>query len=175
MYSNGANNRYSDTHVCCALPVGILETGTNDWDKTEFDSDGLYGMQFYGASASNVTNYQFLWNGSFPGANGYYFQSSGNGRIANDTCWNTQSAGGYHQIVSAGGVGVAPAGWDMIANQECSGLTKVTSLTGVVSHPLTTPATSSAPCTPGQMEDDANYHYVCTAPNTWKRSALTSF
>ena len=175
LYSNGANNRYSDTHVCCSLPVGIIETGTNDWDKTEFDSDGLYGMQFYGTSASNVTNSQFLWNGSFPGSNGYFFQSSGNGKIANDTCWNTQSAGGYHQIVSASGVGVAPSGWDMIANQECSGLTKVTTLTGVVSHPLTTPASSGAACTPGQMEDDANYHYVCTAPNTWKRTALTPF
>ncbi len=174
-YSNGANNRYTDTHVCCSLPVGIVESGTNDWDKTEFDSDGLYGMQFYGTSASNVTNSLFLWNGSFPGSNGYFFQSSGNGRIANDTCWNAQAAGGYHQIVSAIGVGISPTGWDLIANQECAGMTKVTTLTGIVAHPLTTPASSGAACTTGQMEDDANYHYVCTAPNTWKRVALTPF
>ncbi len=41
--------------------------------------------------------------------------------------------------------------------------------------PLTTPKSSSAPCTPGQFANDENYYYVCTAPNTWKRAALTSF
>jgi hypothetical protein len=40
---------------------------------------------------------------------------------------------------------------------------------------LTTPSSSSAACTAGQFTDDANYHYVCTATNTWKRAALSSF
>jgi hypothetical protein len=40
---------------------------------------------------------------------------------------------------------------------------------------LTTPASSSAPCTTGQFTDDTNYHYVCVATNTWKRVALSSF
>jgi hypothetical protein len=40
---------------------------------------------------------------------------------------------------------------------------------------LTTPASSSAPCSAGDFTDDANFHYVCTAPNTWKRVALSSF
>jgi hypothetical protein len=40
---------------------------------------------------------------------------------------------------------------------------------------LTTPASSSANCTAGQFTDDANYHYVCTATNTWKRVALSTF
>jgi trimeric autotransporter adhesin len=40
---------------------------------------------------------------------------------------------------------------------------------------LTTPATSSASCTAGSFTDDANYHYVCVAANTWKRAALSSF
>lgn len=40
---------------------------------------------------------------------------------------------------------------------------------------LTTPASSSAECTAGQFTDDANYHYVCTATNTWKRAALSTF
>jgi len=43
------------------------------------------------------------------------------------------------------------------------------------SETLTTPASSSAPCTAGQFTDDANYHYVCVATNTWKRAALSSF
>jgi hypothetical protein len=46
---------------------------------------------------------------------------------------------------------------------------------GIFTEVLSTPASSSAPCTPGQFTDDANYHYVCTAPNTWKRVALSTF
>ena len=38
-----------------------------------------------------------------------------------------------------------------------------------------TPASSSAPCTQGRVADDASYHYVCVAANTWKRVALTGF
>jgi hypothetical protein len=38
-----------------------------------------------------------------------------------------------------------------------------------------TPATSSASCQTGQIELDSNYLYACTAPNTWKRSAWSSF
>ena len=36
----------------------------------------------------------------------------------------------------------------------------------------TAPATSTSTGTAGQLEWDANYIYVCTATNTWKRSAL---
>lgn len=40
---------------------------------------------------------------------------------------------------------------------------------------LGTPANSSAPCDPGQSQDDQNYHYVCTSPNHWRRIALQDF
>src|SRR5271166_1087617 len=40
---------------------------------------------------------------------------------------------------------------------------------------LATPASSSAPCTLGQIGADAKYVYVCVAANTWRRSALSSF
>lgn len=38
-----------------------------------------------------------------------------------------------------------------------------------------TPASSSSSCTTGQLAYDRNYVYVCTGPDTWKRSALTSW
>ena len=38
-----------------------------------------------------------------------------------------------------------------------------------------TPASSTAACQTGQLEFDSNFLYACTAPNTWKRSALSSF
>ncbi|HVH76753.1 MAG TPA: glycosyl hydrolase family 28-related protein [Stellaceae bacterium] len=38
-----------------------------------------------------------------------------------------------------------------------------------------TPASSGAACNTGQLQADSNYLYFCTAPNTWKRAALSSF
>jgi hypothetical protein len=38
-----------------------------------------------------------------------------------------------------------------------------------------TPSSSSAACQTGQAEADSNYLYFCTGPNTWKRSAWSSF
>lgn len=45
-------------------------------------------------------------------------------------------------------------------------------LTGILQSPLTTKTSTSAG-TAGQVCYDANYIYVCTATNTWKRVALT--
>jgi hypothetical protein len=47
--------------------------------------------------------------------------------------------------------------------------------TGGIRCPLTTPASGTAAGTAGDIAWDANYVYVCTATNTWKRSALTAF
>ncbi len=38
-----------------------------------------------------------------------------------------------------------------------------------------TPASSSAACQTGQVQLDASYLYACTAPNTWKRAAWSTF
>ena len=43
---------------------------------------------------------------------------------------------------------------------------------GILQSPLTT-KTSTSPGTAGQVCYDANYIYICTATNTWKRVALT--
>ena len=50
-----------------------------------------------------------------------------------------------------------------------------TDLIGPLVQSLFTPASSSAACSVGQSWDDASYHYVCTAANTIKRIALTTF
>tara|TARA_R100000700_G_C3171119_1_gene145693 strand:- start:1664 stop:1948 length:285 start_codon:yes stop_codon:yes gene_type:complete len=39
----------------------------------------------------------------------------------------------------------------------------------------TFPATSSSTGTTGMIATDANYIYVCTATNTWKRAAITTW
>lgn len=38
-----------------------------------------------------------------------------------------------------------------------------------------TPAASTASCNVGELQADSNYLYFCTAPNNWKRAALSSF
>ncbi|MDP9039582.1 MAG: hypothetical protein M3O02_09970 [Acidobacteriota bacterium] len=38
-----------------------------------------------------------------------------------------------------------------------------------------TPATSSDVCVPPQIKYDASYLYLCTAANTWKRTAISTF
>ena len=40
---------------------------------------------------------------------------------------------------------------------------------------LATPASSTAACTAGTYEADANFIYICTSTNNWRRVALTSF
>jgi hypothetical protein len=87
--------------------------------------------------------------------------------------------------------------WSTVLNIDSTGLlitngvlgldlTKIPTLGGApnfggnVSSPmfkeaLTTPASSAANCTAGQFTDDASFHYVCTATNTWKRVALAAF
>lgn len=47
-------------------------------------------------------------------------------------------------------------------------------LSGILSQPLTTKSNTS-PGTAGQVCWDANYIYVCTATNSWKRVSLSSF
>jgi hypothetical protein len=49
----------------------------------------------------------------------------------------------------------------------------VNSLGGLISP--ATPALSTAACNVGQLEADTNYLYFCTAPNNWKRAALSAF
>ena len=96
-----------------------------------------------------------------------------------------QQAGAY--TVSAGQITFAeiPLTTDAISIRYLGGVTSFSgvvsndltiqgnlTLSGILSAPQTTKA-SNATGTPGQVCWDANYIYVCTAPNTWKRSPLT--
>ena len=50
-----------------------------------------------------------------------------------------------------------------------------TTFTGPVIIPTHTPASATATGAQGQIAWDADYIYVCTATNTWKRAALTTW
>lgn len=61
--------------------------------------------------------------------------------------------------------------WRNINIKSTSG----TTFTGPVIIPTFTPASASADGTAGQITWDADYIYVCTATNTWKRAALETW
>jgi hypothetical protein len=74
-------------------------------------------------------------------------------------------------VVAFPGLGAGVATLDASGNLSSSSTLAVQQYT----ETLHTPASSSEPCTAGTFTDDANYHYVCVATNTWKRVALSSF
>lgn len=83
----------------------------------------------------------------------------------------------YGVLIKDDGMAVAPNGLTAQADIRATG--NITS-DGVVSaaafiEKLSTPASSSAPCQPGQFSDDAHYYDVCVATNNWKRVALEAF
>lgn len=47
--------------------------------------------------------------------------------------------------------------------------------TVVSTRVITPPKSSSSACSSGQFSFDADYYYVCIAPNKWKRFALSNF
>jgi hypothetical protein len=61
------------------------------------------------------------------------------------------------------------------SNFRIAAVTPATSSANGMFPATATPATSSAACQTGQLEADSNYLYFCISPNSWKRSAWSSF
>lgn len=45
----------------------------------------------------------------------------------------------------------------------------------IVSLQVAVPTNSTAACDAGQHAEDANFYYVCVAPNTWRRAPLQAW
>ena len=79
-----------------------------------------------------------------------------------------QSAGGTNYSIYTG-AGVARFG-------DSATFAGAVTIAGTVIHTLSaTPASASATGTVGTMSWDANYIYICTAANTWKRVAIATW
>lgn len=78
------------------------------------------------------------------------------------------SAGLYLQLDAGSTLVVGGAGVNAIVNG------KATVFSFNISSP-STPASSSATGSPGDIAWDSNYVYVCVATNTWKRAALATW
>jgi hypothetical protein len=61
------------------------------------------------------------------------------------------------------------------SNFRVVGATPLSANAGGMSVLIGTPASSAAACQTGALQSDGVYLYFCSAPNTWKRAALSSF
>ncbi len=82
--------------------------------------------------------------------------------------WRSAAAGGFETGVCSYAAGVVEI------NNGTSGTLRDLSLRNVL-QTLTTPASASATGVAGTITADANYVYVCTATNTWKRVAIATW
>ena len=120
---------------------------------------GVFGFGFNGitvrSSSARGSSDTPVFGVYAAGASGYgvkssLFYVSNNGRV---TSYNSTFDDGAGNATLSGNMAVA----------------------GRYNATLHTPASSSEACTAGDFTDDASYHYVCVAANTWKRVALSSF
>lgn len=98
-------------------------------------------------------------------------------------------AGDSARILSPGTLGAvtslqlttAYSGYELLvlqydgSNFRVVGITPTSANTNGMTIPQGTVSSSSSPCQTGATQFDSNYLYMCTAPNTWKRTAWSSF
>jgi hypothetical protein len=153
---------------------------------------GNMAMWFRQASPSS-SNYGIIGSSSFTGINA----ASGGIvalRIANGTVLevnggtNVVNVGATYKVnfadttsASSSTVGALTIGNGTAATNVAIGAGNVNAggtvtVAGTVIHTLSaTPASASAAGTVGTMSWDANYIYICTATNTWKRVAIATW
>ena len=88
---------------------------------------------------------------------------------------SVRSDGGGSQLLDMGGddyVNLAPLGASGVRIGQPG---KPIVLQGPTVSALFTPPSSHSPCSPGQVADGSDFHYVCVARDRWKRVALSDF
>ena len=134
--------------------------------KAKFSVDGLGNLVAAGAYFGGVGLNGDPGNGSIDLGNlanssaTPYLDLNGYGKAANVRLIND----GYGQLTIS-----TASGATLQLNQ--SGL----HASGSLFVNLAKPASSSAPCTAGQLMADQSFIYVCVAENTWRRSPLGAF
>ncbi len=69
----------------------------------------------------------------------------------------------------------SPTSLDELIDQESRGTTTLAARIAAVIDATAVPATASSTGSAGQIAADASYLYICTATNTWKRAALSTW
>ena len=143
-------------------------------------------------ASSFTSDYGNFTNPSFIiGAKSQGFGASGStlyGRMSSNIVWAATTSAfrvGTSQVVGWSSTGDAQTSADAGLARNAAGVVEINTGTAGVYGSLvlkdlrmstpTVPATSSSTGSQGQISWDSNYVYVCTATNTWKRAALSTF
>lgn len=172
------------------VPSGTILTQTNSVAGITNKTIGGAGVGFAGSTSGTTT----LKAAAAAGTNTLTLPPTTNdtlvGRASTDTITGTKnfSSGTFKHFGSTSGAitvnAPATAGtntwtWQAATDTVVGRATTDTLTNKTLTSPKITsgnaPATSSSTGTAGQVEFDANYIYVCTATNTWKRSALSTW
>jgi hypothetical protein len=167
--NNTSNNVDAHGVDVTAAATHISMTGGHDGNYPDTGGHQVYGVKVAAVAADNLqivgTDLKGNGAGCYSSANTASQLIIINGATGDATCKSVL----YGDLNLTG---------NLYLNQTiyASGLYTGGSATAAnYTETLTTPASSSAGCAAGQFTDDAGYHYVCTAANTWKRVALSTF
>jgi hypothetical protein len=143
-------------------------------------NDVLIGLDIYPTfnanSFSGVTNYPIRW---WKYNTGYNIKSDGidisafNGSGSSQMDIQRYSTSGLRLCVSGGNILAGYGGDDGVNKLQVNGSSKATQYR--LSALNTAPSSSSDVGTTGEIRVTATYIYICTATNTWVRTALSTF
>jgi hypothetical protein len=164
----------------------LLDLQVNGTSQAKISSAGLLTssrlITTNGGGAS-TTSIGFL-DGS--GSHGFYFGSGTELYISTASTYRGRFGSGIFSVPGGTQLGFESGGaassLDVAFTRSAAGVVKVTngsSGDGTISGQLrsvgTAPATASSTGTAGDVRYDASFVYICTATNTWKRAALTTW
>jgi hypothetical protein len=180
---------------------GVLNQETGGYYGAVYSAD--YGALSTGVLIQNSPGASWQYAIQYQKDGGLLFSVDGSGNIAASSAYfggvglNGDKANGSIDLGNLSNAAATPylgfdgfgaAGNVRMINDAHGQLTIATATGGVlqinaggirtsgrVQINLSTPASSSAACSPGQLGADRDFVYVCVAENTWRRSALTAF
>lgn len=142
----------------------------------DFNNCGVHSLNSGALAAWNNGNYGFQLDKCsifstggadlFMGSN-FYYDGANYKRIAAIAASRIASVGGVITLL-AGDAGAANGNITWTEALRMDG-------NGHIIMPLRTPASAAAAGTAGEICYDANYIYICTAANTWKRVAIATW
>lgn len=181
---NPAGNYKYITQLDLAWDASMGDAGDMFVQNNSFENSSSYGIRMYtGTAGASIMNYAQI--------QGNEFQNNGVA-IAVDTGWNgtfidsnyfTSGQTGISLLAGSGPTTVGPNnffGTYSVAKTTVSGSVALgtqvftlpaTTPNGTLAAVVPAPATAASTGVPGQIAYDANYVYICTGTNTWRRSA----
>jgi hypothetical protein len=128
--------------------AGILTVGSNVTTSCNGGCTALSGVTSFPADAIPL----FTWS-------------------ATSGTWDSAGGADQRAFLSSKSITVGTG----ITSTEVSGKTQLSADTSVIGLRTAAPGSSSTACTMGSWATDGSYFYLCTATNSWRRAALSTF